>query len=152
MTLALGRRLTGVIVAPALVLVSLSVAGCHASFCAGSGCGGSGKIDFGTSYKHAHGGDFSIVGKKKSFKLGQNVAMVGHLTGTAGTKALTLKATRNGTAHSLTLHIPSSRDKVVAATLAPGNLTFLGVTHPGNYTFRLLGHSKQLAKGTLSER
>ncbi len=135
-----------------LLIVAVGTAGCHASFCAGSGCS-AGHIDFGTNYKMAgQHGDISIIGKRSTFRVGENIGLVAHLSSAAGTKALRLQVTWHGSAHQLTITIANPKSNVVGAVLAPANLSVLGISQPGRYTFRMLHGTKQLAGGSLTEK
>lgn len=80
------------------------------------------------------------------------MAFVAHVNETVHVSALTLKASRNGTSHSLSISIASKKSNEVAAVLAPGNLSVLGVTQAGKYMFAVLEGAKQLGKGTLTEK
>ena len=137
---------------PVLLLVSLSAAGCSGSFCVGSGCD-NGKIFFGSNFKQSSkGGDISVVGKTDTFHMGQKVAMVADLSDNAKATTLSLQVSRNGTHHAIPYHISSAKSNVLASLFTPTQLQTLGVTSTGTYTFRILRGSKQLAKGSMTEK
>lgn len=141
-----------------MVIVGLSLgatvglAGCHASFCVGSGCN-RGTIEFGKSFQQSRkGGDISIVGKKSTFRLGQDVAMVAHLSQNAKTKTLALRVTGNGDHMNVAYPVSAPTSNVLAYGFSPKNLAAFGITKPGTYTFELLRKTKMLAKGSLTEK
>ncbi len=152
MTFLRAKQVSGVVLAVAVILATLGAAGCKASFCAGSGCN-AGKIYFGKNYKQSgNGGNISVVGKTTTFKLGQNVAMVADLSQNAKAKTLTLKVTKGGTAHAVPYNVGSPKSNVMANLFTPGDLSTLGITAAGKYNFVILRGSKQLAKGSLTEK
>lgn len=146
------KHMTVVALAGTFVLLPLGVAGCGGSFCAGSGCD-AGKIYFGSNYKQSNsGGGISVVGRSSTFKLGQSVAMVANLTENAGTKTLTLRTSQNGRVHAVPYHVGSGKSNVFANVFTSSALAVLGVNSAGTYTFQLLRGSKQLAKGSMTEK
>lgn len=136
---------------PVLALAALSAtAGCSASFCAGSGCD-KGTIVFGTSFKQ-DSGSISIVGKKDTFKLGEPVTMLATLSEDAGAKQLTLEVTGKGSHRSVPYGISSASSNELANQFKRADLDTLGITASGDYTFRILRGSKELAKGSMTEK
>ena len=146
----LSKGLTGGLLTGSLVLSAFGMAGCQASFCAGSGCD-AGKIFFGTNYKQTSSG-ISVVGRSSTFTLGQSVAMVANLSQNPNTLTLTLRVSRNGKATSEPYRLTSKQNNVLASLFTSSDLTTLGITQAGTYSFGLLRGSKQLAGGSMTEK
>jgi hypothetical protein len=135
-----------------LLPISAATSGCGFSFCAGSGCD-SGKIYFGGDIQQSQGGGaISLVGKTDTFHLGQNVALLANLSESAGTTTLALEVTGKNLHKTVPYHIQNAKDNEIGTVFSPSNLSALGVTSPGTYTFRVLHGSKQLASGSMTEK
>jgi hypothetical protein len=135
-----------------LAAIALGVSGCSAHFCAGSGCD-NGKIYFGSNVKQQKkSGDLSIVGKANDFKLSQNVAFVAYLTEAAGVHSITLKVTCGSHTKSTAYPVRTTGSNEVAHILNAADLQLLGITAPGKCTFFFKRGSKQLAKGSMTEK
>jgi hypothetical protein len=147
-------RRTGVrgLLALPLFATTLGMAGCSAHFCAGSGCD-SGTIEFGSNFNQPKaGGAISIVGKASTFNLYGSVAFVAHLSAKAGAKSLTLRVIHGNTTHSTPYPVHGTSSNELADLLSNITLHGLGVTRPGNYTFRFYRGTKQLATGSITEK
>ncbi len=143
-------RFTRLALVPTFFFLAVGTTSC--SFCVGSGCS-NGTIDFGTSFKQdSSGGGFSIIGKTDTFTLGQSVAMVAKLSEGAGAHSISLEVSRNSSRHTLAYHVNATDSNVLANKFTPADLTSLGVSTAGTYTFRFLRGSKELAKGTMTEK
>lgn len=137
---------------PVLMFVGLGAAGCSASACAGSGCD-SGKITFGSTIKQdKKDSSLSLVGKRDTFTLGHSFAMLAILSENAGSKSLTLEVSHGGKHRSVPYSVSSKSSNELAHLFSPSDLNVVQVTSAGSYKFQILRGSKELAKGSMTEK